>query len=392
MRNIESWISPLLEDLRAQKLERLLTIYPEVEQRSNSDAASLINLSSNDYLNLSRHPDVLAAAGSIGRLGAGASRLVTGTLPCHAELEAALALHHGYPNSLLFGAGYLANLAVLSVVVRRKDVVISDRLVHASLIDGIVLSQAKHQRYRHIDPDHLEQLLSKLSQTRSADTRFLIVTESVFSMDGDTAPLFEICELAEKYDAMLLVDEAHALGVFGVCGQGLVHQLGLSEKVQFVTGTLSKAYGSYGGFILSSDAVKQLLVNRARPFIYNTALPPCVVKGAHAALEHIQRNKGLGEELLMRAKGFRDRLRGSGLNVMNSETQIVPLLVGDNELALELSERLKSCGVLSIAMREPTVPRETARLRFSVTLSSTVQDLRRAADIIINQAKELGLT
>ncbi|HQH26972.1 MAG TPA: 8-amino-7-oxononanoate synthase [Oligoflexia bacterium] len=385
----EQWIEDILLTLRADGLER--TLKPNIGLMQSPGSAGVLDFSSNDYLNLSRAPDVLAAMQGVLSAGSGASRLVSGTLPCHTALEHDLALFKGYAACLLFGAGYLANIGVVPVLVNRDDAVFSDRLVHASLIDGITLSRSRHFRFQHNSPDHLEQLLQKASAARRPRMKFLCVVESIYSMDGDAAPLADICELVERFDASLLVDEAHAIGVFGRGGAGLVDELALQHRVPCCTGTLSKALGSCGGFVVCSHLVKELIVNRSRPFIYNTALPPGVVQPAHAALRKMQQDESLGAELRRRAQGFREMLQLGGLNTMGSISQIVPVMTKDSDAAVRLSAHLAAQGIVAQAIRPQTVPKGTARLRFSVTLAHSLDDLHRAAAVVIAEAAKLGI-
>ncbi|MGO9601202.1 MAG: 8-amino-7-oxononanoate synthase [Isosphaeraceae bacterium] len=390
----ESWIAPLLRQFQADGLERTLNVLPRGGGKFSADGRDYLNFSCNDYLDLSRDPRVLdRAAETLARFGAGsgASRLVTGTLACHAELEVELAAFLAYPAALVFGSGCLANVGLLSTVLGRSDLVFADRLVHATIIDGIVLSRAKLHRFPHNELDQLESMLTRAAATRSAGGRFLVVTESVFSMDGDQAPLRALCEVASRHEAMLVVDEAHALGVFGPCGAGIAREHGLENRINVCTATLSKALGSYGGFVACSEELRALLVNRCRPFIYSTGLPPASVGAALAALRIIRSSPHLGPTLLSRAELFRRQLRELGCRVMHSESHIIPLLVGENRAAVRFSARLKSSGILATAIREPTVPRGTARLRLSVTLAHTEDDLRQAARTIAEAARQEGL-
>jgi 8-amino-7-oxononanoate synthase len=383
----EAWIVPLLEDWRARGLERRLNILPRAGGKFPAAGREVLNFASNDYLDLAHDPHVQGRASeAMARFGSGsaASRLMAGTLECHAELEAALASWQSFPAALVFGSGCLANLGTLAVLLGRDDVAFVDRLAHATILDGVALSRARLRRFQHNDPDHLGRLLAQAAATRRPRGRFLVATESVFSMDGDLAPLAALAEAADRYEAMLLVDEAHALGVFGPRGAGLVAAAGLGQRVNVQIGTLSKALASYGGFACCSATVRELLIQRSRQFIYTTALPPASAAAALAALEIVCRRPELGPTLLARAESFRRELQGAGLRVMPSAGQIVPLLVGDSAKAVRLSERLKAEGILAPAIREPTVPRGTARLRLSVTLAHGEDDLRRAAVAVAN--------
>ncbi|TAN36262.1 MAG: 8-amino-7-oxononanoate synthase [Verrucomicrobia bacterium] len=342
---------------------------------------ALLNFSSNDYLNLAHHPEVIAAAERALRecgASAGASRLVSGTLALHEELEARLAKLKGYPAGLVFGSGYLTNLGVLPALVGRGDAIFADRLAHASLMDATMLSRAELHRFRHNDAGHLEELLKK----HAGAGRKLVVTESVFSMDGDLAPLPDIATVAERHGALLLVDEAHATGVFGPGGSGLIREHKLESAVNISMGTLSKALGGYGGFVACSEKLRALLINRARAFIFTTAPPPPVLGAALGALDVLEKNTGLGAELLRRAALFRQQLQAAGLDTMQSASQIIPVFVGDNARALALAGRLREQGLLVVAIRPPTVPEGTARLRLSVTLAHSEADLVRSAKIV----------
>jgi len=377
--NNEDWIQEQLAGLRARALDRHLLV------RTGSEGT--VNLCSNDYLGLSIHPAVLAGATRcLEKYGAGAtaSRLVTGSLPCHDELEARLARYKGYQSCLVFGSGYLANVGALSALVGRDDHVFLDRLAHASIVDAAVLSRASLHRFRHNDPAHLEGLLAKCP----AKGKRLVVTESVFSMDGDVAPLPDIARAARVSGAMLMVDEAHATGVFG---SGLVKRHGLEGHVNVSMGTLSKALGGYGGFTACSSDMRELLVNRARGFIYTTALPPACAGSALAALNVLETKPGMGEALLRKAGAFREQLTAAGFDTLASASQIIPVVVGGSEKALSLSQRLCEEGVLAIPIRPPTVPQGSARLRLSITSVHTDEDLERAREALIRCAMHEGV-
>ena len=386
----ENWIDKNLTELRETDTERHLRAYPQTGGKLVIDGQRFLNFSSNDYLNLVHHPDVLMASqNAISHYGAGstASRLVTGTTTLHEELERALAQHKGYSESLLFGSGFLANVGTIPALVEREDMVFADKLVHASIVDGIVLSRAKLQRFEHNNVEHLEELLQKAP----ANKKKLVVTESVFSMDGDLAPLKEIATVAEKYGAMLMIDEAHATGVFGPNGSGLIAEHGLQEQVNCSMFTLSKALGGYGGAVACSALMKQWLVNRARAFIYTTSLPPAVVGAALGSLIVLKNQTNLGHELLRRAALFRNLLQDAGLNTLQSASPIIPIHVGENAKALAFSKRLRDEHILAVAIRPPTVPTNTARLRLSVTLAHEETDLREAAKTIIEAAQKEGV-
>ncbi len=342
----------------------------------------LLDFSSNDYLALSEHPRVLAASrAALERLGAssGASRLMSGNLAIHQELEQQVARLKGQEAALLFGSGYLANTGVIPALVGRGDVVFSDRLNHASIHDGCRLSGARTLRFRHNDPNHLEDLLRR---HRGGFRRSLVVVESIYSMDGDRCPLAEIVGLKEKHDSLLLVDEAHATGVFGPNGGGVIEEEGLSARVDLSMGTFGKALGSYGAYLAASRLLVDYLVNCGRSFIYSTALPPAVVGACLGALEVVATEPERRAELLKNSGLFRRFLQEEGIAPLPGNSQIVPVLVGEAGLALALSRHLLEHGVFTAAVRPPTVPAGTARLRFSVTCHLDPTNLQTAAHLL----------
>jgi 8-amino-7-oxononanoate synthase len=361
----------------------LRSLRPFVRDRGwviDSEGRRLLNLSSNDYLGLSCHPAVVEAAARAAERGAGAtaSRLIVGTDPSYIALEEKLADFQGTEAALVFGSGYLANVGVISCLVGREDAVFSDSLNHASIIDGCRLSRATIHRYAHRDLDELEAMLQRAEE--SGARRKLIVTESVFSMTGDVAPLVEIAELKERYGAALLIDEAHADGVFGPHGNGLAHEFGVAEHVDLHLGTFGKAFGAYGAYVAGGRSWIGYLLNASRSFVFTTGLPPAAVGAVDAALDIVRDAHDLRSDLQAKAARFRARLTALGAETCRSSTQIVPLLVGDSGAALALSEQLEQRGVLGVAIRPPTVP--TARLRFSLTALHEEDELDRALDAI----------
>lgn len=373
-----------LAALRAQGLFRELRSRPSTGARwPAADGGNRLNFSSNDYLGLANDPRLCdAACDAVRRWGCGAtaSRLMAGHLELHAELEAHLATWLGAESALVFGSGYLANLGLVSCLAQSGAALFMDRLNHASLIDGARLANVRIHRYAHADPDALDALL----RTRERDAhRRIVLTESVFSMDGDAAPLRDLARVCIRHGAGLVVDEAHALGVFGPHGAGCWSALAASGQAEDVplirVGTFSKALGSYGGFVAGPAALIQLLVNRARGFIYSTALPPAALGAAVEALAILGREPDLGARLRERAAGFRAALRQQGLSLPDAQSPIVPVLLGENARALAVSQALDARGVVCTAIRPPTVPPGTARLRFSVTLGHTPAELRQAA-------------
>jgi 8-amino-7-oxononanoate synthase len=366
----EHWIDEKLAALDEQHQLRTLEV---------NDGQARFNFATNDYLDFAHRielRDAATAALNTYGAGSGASRLVSGTLPIHEEVEAAIARAKGYPAALLFGSGYLTSIGCIPPLVGRGDVIFADRLVHACLLDGIQLSGAKLVRFHHNDVDHLAAALKKNGHAG----RKLIITESVFSMDGDIAPLQEIAGLASEHGAMLVVDEAHATGVFGPRGSGLVAFHNLQPRVQVAMSTFSKALGGYGGAVACSPQLRTWLINKGRSFIYTTAPPPAVCGTILAALQLLEREPSLGETLQARALFFRELLRQRGFDTGDSRSQIVPVIIGDNETTLAIAAKLKRAGILVGAIRPPTVPAGTARLRFSITLAHKQDDLRYAAD------------
>ena len=378
-----------MAEAKARGLARRARRFPAVGGRFVEAGREILSFASNDYLDLAGHPHVKArSAEALERFGAGAaaSRLVSGTLPIHEELEARLAAEKGYAAALVFGSGYLANVGVLPALVGRGDRVVADKLIHASLIDACRLSGARLLRFAHND---LESLERRLKQCAGASGRTLVVTESVFSMDGDLAPLREIAERTERFGAMLYVDEAHAAGIFGPSGAGRVRGEGVEGAVSVSMGTLSKALGGYGGYVACSERLREWLVHSARAFIYTTAPAPAVVGAALGALDVLEATPQLGDVLLANADYFRSLLRESGLDMPESRSQIVPVLAGSNERATAVSERLREGGIVAPAIRPPTVPDGTARLRLSVTLAHRVEDLERTAKAVAEAMAEV---
>ena len=368
-----------LDRIRAAGLYREIrpTVGP-VDTWVTVDGRRALLLCSNNYLGLASHPALVEAAARAARehgVGAGASRLVSGSLPIHHELEERLARFKRTAAALLFPSGYHANIGAVTALAGKGDAVFSDALNHASIIDGCRLSGAAVHVYPHADVAALERLVRG-----STARRRLIVTDSLFSMDGDQAPLREICSVAAAHDAMVMVDEAHATGVFGPSGAGIVEALGLHEQVTVQMGTLGKALGCAGAFVAGSRALVELLVNRARSFIYTTALPPPVVAAAAAALDIVEHEPERRQRLLRQAADLRARLQAQGLAVPDGESPILPVIVGGSPEALDWSRALLRRGVFVQAIRPPTVPPGTARLRVTVMATHTPSDLAYAAD------------
>jgi glycine C-acetyltransferase/8-amino-7-oxononanoate synthase len=383
-------ISERLAELESSGLRRRLRVIegpqgPEVVL----DGRPVLLLCSNNYLGLADHPRLRrAAADAALSLGtsAGASRLISGSMPIHAGLESRLAEFKGTEAALLFGSGYLANTGAIAALAQRGEVVFSDELNHASIIDGCRLASAETFVYRHADTEHLEWGLRGAGQ-RAA----LIVTDGIFSMDGDIAPLPELADLARRHRCRLLVDEAHATGCIGPGGRGSVAAAGVTDEVDVIVGTLGKALGGYGAYVCGSRELVDFLINSARPFIFSTAPPPPSVAAARAALELLAESPERVERLQANAAALREGLRSEGLEPIGSETQIVPLVIGEADDTMALCERLLAEGVFAQAIRPPTVPPGTCRLRLTAMATHRADDLRRAAKLIGVAVRDLGL-
>ncbi|MDP2767626.1 MAG: 8-amino-7-oxononanoate synthase [Candidatus Methanoperedens sp.] len=340
-----------------------------------------VDLSSNDYLGLSNHPElkkaVIAATGKFG-VASCASRLLSGDSELFQELEDAVAGFKGKEAALVFNSGYQANVGIISALFTRGDCIFSDRLNHASIIDGILLSQAKIFRFQHNDPGHLEALLKK---ERAKFKNALIISESIFSMDGDRAPLKELVGLKEKYNCQIMVDEAHATGVFGENGSGVVEEEGLSAKIDLIMGTFSKALAGFGAYLATSRGIVDYLVNTCRSFIYSTALPPAVIAGNLASLKLIKDEPYRRKTLLSMAKMLRDKLTEKGFCVKGS-SQIIPLILGDNLRAVEFAKKIQEQGYWALAIRPPTVPAGQARLRLSLSYDHNQETLNKLIDVL----------
>jgi 8-amino-7-oxononanoate synthase len=385
-------LSQELAALEAESLRRRLQVVEEVLPggRVRLGGQVLLNLSSNDYLGLALDPRVIAAtqaAAARWGAGSGASRLVSGHYALHEAVEQQLAAFKGTEAAVIFSTGYAANLGVIAALAGPGDLIFSDKLNHASIYDGIKLSGANLQRFPHRDLERLEKLLQKAGGAR----RRLIVTDSVFSVDGDLAPLSGLVDLKERHGAWLMIDEAHATGVLGPRGGGLAEALGLTSRVDIHLGTFSKALGSLGGYVAGDRRLIDYLHNRARSFIYSTALAPPVLGSIAAALEIVAQEPQRRAYLLEESEKFRRGLKDAGLDTLGSETQIIPVLVGENARTLEFAARLREGGLMAVALRPPTVPRGRARVRFSLSAAHSREDLSRALDTIVAAAATLGL-
>jgi 8-amino-7-oxononanoate synthase len=362
---------PLLDrmerTLRKRRDRGLLRSLPSPER------SAAIDLSTNSYLALHaceavRSEALRLAGGDLS--GNRASRLVYDASPLARELEAELASWKKTETALLFNSGYAANLGILQAVCGRDTAVFCDRLNHASIVDGILLAGCHMQRYRHGDMSDLSALLAASDATEK-----IIITDTVFSMDGDVAPLADLCDLARSHGAMVMVDEAHATGIFGPTGSGMVDALGCGQAVHLRMGTLSKAIAGLGGFFAGSSLVREYLINHGRSLIYSTGLPPAVIAWDLAAVRHLRGHPEKGAELLRKAERFRQAVHELGFDTLHSSTSIIPCMTADENTATGLSAFLKERGIIAPAIRPPTVPKGGSRVRFSVHLDLTEENI-----------------
>jgi glycine C-acetyltransferase len=382
-----------LEALRREGLFRPLRVLesaqgPEVEIAGRS----LINLSSNNYLGLNTHPALVQAASQAALqwgAGTGAVRTIAGTQTLHEELERRLAEFKHTQASLTFQSGYTVNVGVLGSMLDQGDCVVSDKLNHASIIDGIRLTKADRILYEHVDVDDAERALA---EARSKGyRRILLVTDGVFSMDGDIAPLKELVERAEAHNAAVMVDDAHATGVLGSHGRGTTDHFDLHGRVALNIGTLSKAVGVVGGYVCASQAVRDHLIHKSRPFLFSSSHPPAVVAACIAAIDVLEADQELINQLWKNTAYFKDALRGLGFDLGRSETPITPVMCGEATRAMQLSDLLVERGIFAQGIGFPTVPRGQARVRTIVTATHTRQQLDRALEAFADAGKQLGL-
>ncbi|HIC90938.1 MAG TPA: 8-amino-7-oxononanoate synthase [Syntrophaceae bacterium] len=376
------WIDRFLQKREDQLLLRTLH---NIEKRKGGnivvDGKELIDLSCNDYLGLAAHPCLLQESKRMAEgygTSSSASRLMSGDLHIHHLLEEVVADFKGKEASLVFGSGFLANIGIISAICQKGDVVFSDRLNHASIIDGILLSGAQFFRFRHNEVGHLEDLLKK---ERAKFKKALIVIETIYSMDGDRPPLKEIVNLKERYNCILMVDEAHATGIFGRNGAGIVEEEDLTHEVDIIMGTFGKALGSYGAYVAASKKTIDYLVNRARSFIYSTALPPSVIGANLAAIEIVKKEPFRRKILLEHVEYFRSLLKDKGFNTRGS-SQIIPVVMGDNKKTIMVAHMLREHSIFALPIRPPTVPKGEERIRFSVTYHHSKEILYQVAEVL----------
>lgn len=383
-------ITARLSDLRSRTMHRKTRLVSGPQGPSVVvDGKPALLLCSNNYLGLADHPKVREAAAAAAMkwgVGSGASRLVSGTMTVHRRLEDRLADFERTESALLFGSGYLANAGVIGALAESGGIICSDELNHASLIDGCRLSGTETFIYNHADMEHLEWGLAKARGRRA-----LIVTDSIFSMDGDVAPIAEIVELASIYGARTVVDEAHAVGVYGPGGRGVVAEAGLEGQVTALIGTLGKSLGSYGAFVACSASTADWLTNQARTLLFSTAPPPPSIAGAMAALELITTEPRRIERVQRNAQTLRAALRTEGFDIEQQPTPIIPLVIGDASDTVAVCEGALADGVFAQAIRPPTVPEGSSRLRLTVMATHRTDELKAAAKTIANACAAAGL-
>ncbi|MBD8500813.1 aminotransferase class I/II-fold pyridoxal phosphate-dependent enzyme [Paenibacillus arenosi] len=394
------WMHQDLERLQAgERLRNMIESHWLDDGYMERDGIRMLNLASNHYLGLNPWLDddgweqVKAWCRQYGesgvRIGSGASRLISGHDGVHAQLEREIAKFKGRQAALVFTSGYMANVGVIAALVGRNDAVFSDKLNHASIVDGALLSRAHMYRYSHLDMNKLEYQLQQWSKTlEGKQNHALIVSDAVFSMDGTVAPLRDLVLLKERYNALLLIDEAHSGGVYGVEGQGICHKLSLHERVDIVMGTFGKAFGAVGAYIAADDIVIRYMINRARTLIYNTGLPPLMAALILMRLEQVKKADHSRLALMRNAALLRDGFIEAGLNTGVGSSHIVPLILGTDDRAVAISRKLAQSGIAGIAIRPPTVPEGTARIRFTPMASQSEEELRKALSIIVKVVRE----
>src|ERR1700704_4778345 len=380
-----------LDSLKRQGLYRRLRILEDEQKpKTTFDHRQVVNLSSNNYLGLTTHPKLREAALEATRrlgVGSGSVRSIAGTMDIHMELERRLAAFKKTEAVVVFQSGFAANAGTVAAVLSKEDVVISDELNHASIIDGARLSRATIKVFPHKDVDAARKILQGLP----AGQRKLLITDGVFSMDGDLGALPDLCALAEEHGCIMMVDDAHASGVFGANGRGTIDHFGMHGRVDVQVGTLSKAMGALGGYVAGSKALIEFLYHRARPFLFSTSHPPAVAAASIAAVDVLEQEPQLIERLWENTRFFKAGLKTLGFNTGLSESPITPVIAGDGALAMKLSDRLFQEGVFAQGIAFPTVARDKARVRTIVTATHTRDELQFALDVFGKVGRELGL-
>jgi glycine C-acetyltransferase len=386
-----SYLSAELDSLQQQGLYRRLRILDgEQKPKASFDGRQVVNLSSNNYLGLTTHPRLreaaLAATERLG-VGSGSVRTIAGTMDIHMELERRLAAFKRTEAVVVFQSGFAANAGTVAAVLTKDDVVVSDELNHASIIDGSRLSRATIKVFPHKDVEAARNVLRGLP----ASQRKLLITDGVFSMDGDVGALPELCAVAEEFGCIMMVDDAHASGVFGANGRGTIDHFGVHGRVDIQVGTLSKAIGALGGYVAGSRALIDFLYHRARPFLFSTSHPPAVAAACIAAIDVLEQEPQLIDRLWENTRFFKQGLAALGLNTGLSQSPITPVIVGEGALAMKLSDRLFEEGVFAQGIAFPTVARDKARVRTIVTATHTRDELQFALDVFAKVGKELGI-
>jgi len=386
------WIKQEIEGLQTQGLyNRIRTIGSPQGAWLVVDGKRVLNFCSNNYLGLANHPDIVAAAKKAADemgVGPGAVRSIAGTMTLHVELEKRLAAFKGVEAAITFQSGFTANLATIPALVGKEDVIFSDKLNHASIIDGCRLSGGKIIAYEHNDPASLEeQIKANLGQFRRA----LIVTDGVFSMDGDIAPLDKIYEVAQKYDILLMVDDAHGEGVLGKGGRGIVDHFGLHGKVDVEVGTMSKAFGVVGGVVAGNAVIIEWLRQRGRPFLFSSAVTVPDAAACLAAIDLLEDSTQLVDKLWSNAKYFKAEMKSLGFNTGVSETPITPVMLGEAKLAQQFSRELFEAGVFAMALGYPTVPQGKARIRVMISAAHSLDDLDKGLEAFAVVGRRLGV-
>jgi glycine C-acetyltransferase len=386
-----AYLGEELQSLRQQNLYRKLRILEDEQKaRTTFDHRSVVNLSSNNYLGLTTHPRLraraLKAVEAFG-VGSGSVRTIAGTMAIHMELERRLAEFKQVEAVVVFQSGFTANAGTVSAILTKEDVVISDELNHASIIDGCRLSRATVKVFPHRDVDAARRIIKDLP----ASQRRLLITDGVFSMDGDLGPLPALCDVAEETGCIMMVDDAHASGVFGKNGRGTIDHFGVHGRVDIQVGTLSKAMGALGGYVAGNRNLIEFLYHRARPFLFSTSHPPAVAAACIAAIDVLLEEPEIMERLWDNTRFFKEGLARLGFDTGISESPITPVIAGDSARANQLSDRLFEHGVFAQAIGFPTVPRDKARVRTIVTATHTREDLQFALDAFANVGRRIGL-
>jgi glycine C-acetyltransferase len=386
-----AYLTAELASLKAQGLYRQLRILEDEQKpRTTVDHRDVVNLSSNNYLGLTTHPRLRERALEATRrfgVGTGSVRTIAGTMAIHMELERRLAVFKQTEAVVVFQSGFAANAGTVSAILGKDDVVVSDELNHASIIDGCRLSRAAIKVFPHKDVDAARKALQSLP----AGQRALLITDGVFSMDGDLGPLPELCTLAEEYGCIMMVDDAHASGVFGRNGRGTIDHFGVHGRVDVQVGTLSKAIGVLGGYVAGSRDLVDFLYHRARPFLFSTSHPPAVAAACIAAIDVLLEEPQIIDRLWDNTRFFKAGLSGLGFNIGASESPITPVIVGDGALAMKLSDQLFAAGVFAQGIAAPTVPPGKARVRTIVTATHTREELQFALDAFARVGRTLGI-